>query len=261
MVSSEGNVLTRKRLIAHATPVCPRQRFPGEAVDAHRTSTRPSLDQKWESHRILERRPLWRAAERGAIVPRRATHRCWDRPWQQTRGLQRALRSAYLPQHPGRSQSWGQGSRKGLDPHAPYPQTAKNALSEAPPKPASEQKETPVVHQSPLAMEAASGSVPLPAFSGQRLCGSSHQSGNPWQEAVGPAVFAVGGGQTLVLCRTRQACPRGDQAGLRNQSLAGAVGPQENAQKAGRRLRSPFRRRLGTGQSLGRGSDYSRSYT
>src|SRR5258708_23218469 len=207
MVSSEGNVLTRKRLIAHATPVCPSQRFPGETVDAHRTSTRPSLDQKWESHRVLERRHLWRAAERGTVVPCLATHRCWDRPWQQTGRLQRALRSAYLPQHPGRSQRWGQASRKGLDPHAPYPQTSKNALSEAPTKPASEQKETPAVHQSPLAMEVAPCHLALPAFSGECLCGGRHQSGNPWQEALGSAVFAVGGGQTLVLCRTGQACP------------------------------------------------------
>src|SRR5260370_3612401 len=258
MVSSEGNVFTRKRLIAHATPVCPSQRCPGETVDAHRTSTRPSLDQKWESHRVLERRPLWRAAERGTIVPRRATHRCWDRPWQQTRGLQRALRSTYLPQHPGRSQSWGQGGRSGLDPHAPYPQAAKNALSEAPTKPASEQKETPAVHQSPLAMEAASGSVPLSAFSGERLCGGRHQSGNPWQETLGSAVFAVGVGQTLVLCRTRQACPHSHQAGLRNQILTRAVGPQENEQEAGRGVGSPLRRLLGTGQSRGRGSNCSR---
>src|SRR5258708_11380489 len=258
MVSSEGNVLTRKRLIAHATPVCPSQRFAGETVDAHRTSTRPPLDQKWESHRVLERRPLWRAAERGTIVPRRATHRCWDRPRQQTRRLQRALRSTYLPQHTGRSQNWGQGSRKGLDPHAPYPQASKNAVSEAPTKPASEQKETPAVHQSPLALEAAPCYLALPAFSGERLCGGRHQSGNPWPEALGSAVFAVGGGETLVLCRTRQACPRGDQTGLRNQSLAEAVGPQEHEQKAGRGVGSPLRRLLGTGQSRGRGSNCSR---
>src|SRR6266699_7017987 len=203
MVSSEGNVFTRKRLIAYATHFCPSQRFSGETVDAHHTSTRPSLDQKWESHCFLERRHLWCAAERGTIVSRLATHRCWDRPWQQTRRLQRSLRSAYLPQHPGRSQRWGQGSGKGLNPDAPYPQKSKNALSEAPRKPASEQKETPTVHQSPLAMEVAPCYLSLPAFCGEHLWGGRHQSGNPWQETLGSAFFAVGGWQTMVLYRTR----------------------------------------------------------
>ncbi len=43
-----------------------------------------------------------------------------------------------------------------------------------------------------------------------------------------------------------------------HQSLAGAVGPQENEQEAGRGVGSPLRRLLGTGQSRGRGSNCSR---
>jgi RRXRR protein len=68
-----------------------------------------------------------------------------------------------------------------------------------------EQEKAPTFYQGPLAVEAASGPVPLPALPGQRLRGRGHQGGHAGKKALGSKLFSPGSRQTVVLRGTLEA--------------------------------------------------------
>jgi len=155
-----------------------------------------------------------RAAQRRASSTGSSAHCCGHRSWIKKRGVERPRSRAYLPEHPGRSQGWGQKSGGTQHATAPNAPGAQDPLPQATAESAAEQEEIAALDESARASETPAGTVPLSALPGACLRGRRHQGPHPGKKALGSAVFAVGGGETLVLCRTRQACPRGDQAGL-----------------------------------------------
>src|SRR5260370_36213312 len=116
---------------------------------------------------------------------------------------------------------------------ARHPPHSKNALPEAASEPQAEQEETAAFYQCTLAVETASGAVPLSALPGQRLRGRRHQGSHPGKKALGSKLFSAGSRQTVVLRGIGQAGSCSNQTGLRNQSVAGSVGLEENEQEAG----------------------------
>src|SRR5215467_14228801 len=92
---------------------------------------------------------------------------------------------------------------------------------------AAEQEKTAAFYQGTLAVETASGSLPLSALPGQRLRGGRHQGSHPGKKALGSKLFSAGSRQSVVLRGTLEIGSRSNQTGLRNQSLAGTVGLEE----------------------------------
>src|SRR5258708_12389327 len=88
------------------------------------------------------------------------------------------------------------GTKYSTAPNAPG---AQDPLPQATSESASEQEETAAFYQGTMALETASGAVPLSALPGQRLRGRRHQGSHPGKKALGSKLFSARRSQTVVL--------------------------------------------------------------
>src|SRR5258708_15686241 len=147
--------------------------------------------------------------------------------------------SKLCAQKQGGSQRWCHGRIETEHEDAPQPPLPSHPLSEDAPEPQAKQAEAATFYQGTLAVETAAGTMALLPVSCRRLRGRGHQSQHQAQQAPLEYEFLpAGGGQAVVLRRTRAPRTRCDQAGLRDKSTPRAVGPQED----GREARSEERR-------------------